>query len=206
VKFQPFKTIAIKCESTFKEKKSVFIAKVFPVSSETEVDKILEGIKKEFYNASHRCYAYKLLNGKVKFSDAGEPSGTAGIRILNAIDHHQLLDCLIVVIRYYGGIKLGVGPLGKAYYAAAIAVLSNSKIITKQPYYHAELNFHISQLDKIMGLVHSHKIKVLETDYDADVKIKCLVSVNSLEAIKQSTLELFHGDIVFHVGGSIIYK
>lgn len=206
MKIQSFKTIAENCEYTFKEKKSLFTARTFPVCSESEIDEILEGIKKEFYDASHRCYAYKLFNGKNKFSDAGEPSGTAGIRILNAIDHYELLDCLVVVIRYFGGTKLGVGPLGKAYYTAAISALSKTRIITKQPFHLAELNINISQLDKIMGLLHSNEIKILETDYDNNVRIKCLIPVNYLETFKQSILELLRGNIEIHIDESITYE
>jgi len=88
MKIQPYKTLKSYNESELKERKSVFLAKAYPVNNEDEVNNLLYNLKKEYYDATHRCYAYRLLSGKSKFSDAGEPSGTAGIRILNAIDHY----------------------------------------------------------------------------------------------------------------------
>ena len=100
-------------EASIKEKGSVFTGKAYFMSNSQDCIAKLNEIKKEFYDATHHCYCYKLNTGEIKYSDNGEPSGTAGIRILNAIEHFILTDMLVVVIRYFGGTKLGVGPLVK---------------------------------------------------------------------------------------------
>lgn len=206
MKIQPYKTLKSYNESERKEKKSIFLTKAYPVSNEDEVNNILNDLKKKYYDASHRCYAYRLLSGKSKFSDAGEPSGTAGIRILNSIDHHELQDCLLVVIRYFGGTKLGVGPLGKAYYAAADQALAESNIITKKPYLKAEIKLPISSFDKLNRVLTSNKIKVTETAYDAETSIKCLIPFELVEEIKTKISERLKSKVDFLTNDEIFYK
>lgn len=133
-KSQIINTIKVLTEFRFKEKGSLFIGQAFPVESEDEFFETLNNIKKEFYDATHHCYAFKLFDDKFKYSDDGEPSGTAGIRILNAIQHFDLVNVGVVSIRYYGGTKLGVGPLGKSYYFSAAETLKTAKIFQKEKY------------------------------------------------------------------------
>jgi len=206
MKIQPYKTLKSFNESELKEKKSIFLAKAYPVSNEDEVDNILNDLKKKYYDASHRCYAYRLLSGKSKFSDAGEPSGTAGIRILNAIDHYELQDCLLVVIRYFGGTKLGIGPLGKAYYSAAIQVISESNIITEKPYIQAEIKLAISSFDKLNRVLASNQIKVAEIVYDSEISLKCLIPSELFEKVKAKITKMFKGQVVLSVNDEIFFK
>jgi len=91
--------------------KSNFIAQVYPVSSEIEVKELISEVKKKYYDASHHCFAFKFADGTFRYSDAGEPNGSAGVRIMNAIDHFKLSNQLLIVSRIFGGVKLGVGPL-----------------------------------------------------------------------------------------------
>ena len=133
-KIENYKTIGSFNETTLKEKSSVFNAQAYPVENEEDALQIVEKTKKKYYDATHHCYAYKLTGNKIKYSDAGEPSGTAGIRILNAINHFNMQNILVIVIRYFGGTKLGVGPLGKAYYNSVIQTLKSSRIIEKKAY------------------------------------------------------------------------
>ncbi len=206
MKIQSYKTLKSHYESEVKEKKSIFLAEAYPVSIENEVEKILNDLKKKYYDASHRCYAYRLIIGKSKFADAGEPSGTAGIRILNAIDHFEIHDCLLVVIRYFGGTKLGVGPLGKAYYNAASDVLSKAEIITMKPHYMAELMASISSSERLLGFLYSNNIKIVETNYDLKVKIKCLIPVDDYESISKKITELLAGNLSIAVKDKILFK
>lgn len=206
MKIQPYKTLKNNCESEVKEKKSIFLAKAYPVSIEDEVEKILNNLKKKYYDATHRCYAYRLISGKSKFSDAGEPSGTAGIRILNAIVHYEIQDCLLVVIRYFGGTKLGVGPLGKAYFTAACDVLSKAEIITMKPQYMVELIASISSSEKLLGLLYSNNIKIVETNYDSIVKINCLIPIDDYESISKKITELLAGNLSIVVKDKILFK
>src|SRR3972149_2383148 len=175
MKIHSYKTPKSHSKYELKEKKSIFLANAYPVNSEDEVNDLLNNLNKKYYDASHQCHAYRLLSGKSKFSDAGEPSGTAGIRILNAIDHFELQDCLVAVVRYFGGTKLGIGPLGKAYYSAANQVLSVSNIIIKKPHFQVELKLAISSFDKLNGVLASNQIKVVSTVYDSEISLKCLI-------------------------------
>ena len=206
MKIQPYKTLNSYNESELKDRKSVFLAKAYPVNNEDEVNNLLYNLKKEYYDATHRCYAYRLLSGKSKFSDAGEPSGTAGIRILNAIDHYELQDCLVIVIRYFGGTKLGIGPLGKAYYSATVQVLSKSTIITKKPYLQAEINIAISSFDKLRRVLASNQIKVMETIFNSEIKLKCLIPFEIVEKIKLNLAEILKGEVDIIINAEILFK
>jgi uncharacterized YigZ family protein len=201
-----YKTIKVTSEIELTEKKSVFLAKAYSVSAQNDVDRILKDMKKQYYDASHRCYAYKLLSGKSKFSDAGEPTGTAGIRIMNAIDHFELKDCLAVVIRYFGGTKLGVGSLGKAYYSAAFEVLAKSRIITKKPYIIAEIISDISSLDKVNRILIANQGIITETIYDPEIKLKCLIPIDLLVKIKSKIGEILKGKEVISTEDGIVFR
>ena len=109
-------------------KKSKFISKLYYVNSTEEINDILENLKKEYKKATHICYAYSV-NGKEKAYDDKEPSHTAGLPILNMIHMKNLNNVLIVVIRYFGGVKLGAGPLTRAYLTSASEVIKQSKKI-----------------------------------------------------------------------------
>ena len=121
------KTIIKDSEFRFKEKGSVFIGLSFPINSEEDAESFLLSVRKKYYDATHHCYSYKLTDGTFKYSDAGEPNGTAGIRIYNAQNHFDLTGILTIIVRYFGGVKLGVGPLGKAYYETAYQNLKSSE-------------------------------------------------------------------------------
>ncbi len=205
MKIQVYKTIRHSHELELKEKKSVFLAKVYPVNNESEADNILTDLKKKYHDASHHCYAYRLISGKSKFSDAGEPSGTAGIRILNAIDHYEFQNCLVVIIRYFGGTKLGIGPLGKAYYSSAVNVLSKTESIIKQLHYQIELRINIKNIDKLISFLYSNKIKVEQIEYDLEVKINCLFPVESYESLRNKIIDSFREIASFSKKDEIIF-
>jgi len=206
MKIQPYKTLNSPNESELKEKRSIFLAKAYPVGNQDDIKNLMNDLKKRYYDASHRCNAYRLRSGNSKFSDAGEPSGTAGIRILNAIDHYELQDCLVAVIRYFGGTKMGVSLLGKTYYSAATKVLSESDIITKKPYAYAELKLTISSLDKLTPILVYNQIKVKETTYGAEVRLKCLIPFELVKNIKDRILEMFKGEVVFLTKDEIFFE
>lgn len=122
---------AIKTESCFvtEVKRSKFIANSFLVSSEQDTAQKLQSIRKKYADASHNCYAYILSNGNSKTSDDKEPSKTAGYPIFEAIKGKNLSDTMVIVTRYFGGVKLGTGGLARAYKDAATAVLEQSGIV-----------------------------------------------------------------------------
>lgn len=128
-----YRSIASESRGLFKDNGSRFIAHAYPVETEEEVKQIVAALKKEYYDARHHCYAYRLGHTGEKFraSDDGEPSGSSGRPILGQIDSNGLSDILIVVVRYFGGIKLGIPGLIRAYKTSSADAISNAQIITK---------------------------------------------------------------------------
>lgn len=199
------KTIEHKNEITSVINKSSFIAQVYPILSENDVKENLSGAKKKYYDASHHCYAFKLANGTNRYSDAGEPNGTAGLRIQNAIDHFGLSNQLVIVSRIFGGVKLGVGPLGKAYYQSAFEVINNSNIIIKSLFQKATISIEHDQVSYIHRILRNHKSIIEQTDYHDSIKLTCLLKSSEIQAIAdkisdygKNTISLtFHSETVY---------
>lgn len=192
-------------ESKFKEKGSQFIGLAYPLNSEEEFSAILTEVKKRYYDASHHCYAYRLLDNIFKYSDAGEPSGTAGIRILNAIDHFNLLNVLVIVVRYFGGTKLGIGPLGKAYYHSAEITLNTSEKIKKTAYkkifVSADFSF-TSLLHKSFG---DYEMKIIKTAYNENAGFNCYIKPKLLIDFIKALTEKTKGSVIIKPGNKIFY-
>lgn len=160
------KTIKSKTESKFKEKGSLFEGYAYPVSSSEEAENILSEIKKKYYDATHHCFAYQIMDENPRYSDDGEPSGTAGIRILNAINHFELVNVLVVSVRYYGGTKLGVGPLGKAYYKSAFDTLSLASVLTKRKFLKAKITYDFDLTSKVHHLLSMNTTNILDNTFE----------------------------------------
>lgn len=182
-------------KSNFKEKGSEFIAHVYPVEDQESCAKILESIKKKFYDAAHHCYAYKLLNEIQKYSDDGEPSGTAGIRILNAIDHFNLTNLLVVVTRYFGGTKLGVGPLGKAYYSSAFNVLEEAKHSKKELVEKLIVKMDFSLVSQLYRIAANYKAKVNSSEFETDALYEIIINPNFIDAFNNELNDATNGKI-----------
>jgi uncharacterized YigZ family protein len=170
-KILSYTTIKSKSELKYKEKGSIFTAFVHSINSIVDFDEILHSYRKEFYDAVHHCSAYKLIDGSFKYSDDGEPQGTAGIRIYNAIEHSGLNNCATIVVRYFGGVKLGTGPLGKAYYETALEALKNSEKITL---YRFE-RFLFSAPYELSSFLYRHltreQVKINGSDYSNGINL-----------------------------------
>lgn len=186
--------------------KSSFIAQVYPVFSESDAKEYLAKAKKKYYDASHHCYAFKLADGTVRYSDAGEPNGTAGIRIQNSIEHFNLSNQLIIVSRIFGGIKLGVGPLGKAYYQSAYQVVTDSKISTKQLFHKATICAIYDHISSIHRILSNHHSLVEESDYADSIKLTCLLKSTEIESIKKKISDLGKNEIVITIHGETVYR
>jgi uncharacterized YigZ family protein len=206
---EEIKTIKKSAEVKFKEKGSLFLSKSFNISDIRSADEILNKLKKEYFDATHHCYAYRLNSGNaannLKYSDAGEPSGTAGIRILNAIDHFELKDCLIVVIRYFGGSKLGVGPLGKAYYNSAFNVIKSSDLVIKKPFREITLSCAFTHLNLIHRTLESYNSRLINTLYGDNVKFTYMADANKTGNIKSDLIEASQNQITVSINDTIIY-
>ncbi len=192
-------------KSNFKEKGSEFIAHVYPVEDLESCAKILESIKKKFYDAAHHCYAYKLLNEIQKYSDDGEPSGTAGIRILNAIDHFNLTNLLVVVTRYFGGTKLGVGPLGKAYYSSAFNVLEEAKHSKKELVEKLIVKMDFSLVSQLYRIAANYKAKVNSSEFETDALYEIIINPNFIDAFNNELNDATNGKIEVKSKGMQFY-
>ena len=159
------------------EKKSVFIADVLPVHDEADTTAFMDSVKKRYWDASHHCYAYVLkgIPEVKKFSDAGEPSGTAGKPILDVIEGNHLEDVMIIVTRYFGGTLLGTGGLVRAYQSAAKEGISNSIILDKHD---GELLTYVFDYDfygKIQKFAEKEDISIMNPEFTDKIKIKLAV-------------------------------
>lgn len=169
------KTLSSLIEFKLKEKGSLFHAISIPMESEESAGQFLNKIRKEYYDATHHCYSYKFHDGHFKYSDDGEPSGTAGIRIYNAQIHFNLTDILTVVIRYFGGTKLGVGPLGKAYYDSAIGSIQEEKIVEKILYQQIKIEYDFSLSKAVHYLISKYRIIISESLFNTTPQIIGLI-------------------------------
>lgn len=163
-------------EGLYKDKGSRFIAYAYPVSSESEVKPLVDALKKEHHAAKHHCYAYRLGATREVFrtNDDGEPSGTAGKPILAAIDSAGLSDTLVVVVRYFGGILLGVPGLIQAYRTAAEDALATAPKVEKFATAPFELEFVYEQMNTVMKVLkQSSGVTIKEQKFD----LQCLVKV-----------------------------
>ena len=200
------KTIDEFKESTLVEKKSSFIARVYPTDSEEKAKDYLAEVKKKYHDASHHCYAFKFTDGNFRYSDAGEPSGSAGIRILNAIEHFDLINILVIVTRYFGGLKLGVGPLGKAYYLAAYEVLKKSSIISKQLFQKCIIKSDFENISSVHRILAKKNSKILESNYEEKVKLICLINVEEIDEIVNLLREISKSKATFNPLTEFIYS
>ncbi|GKH32319.1 YigZ family protein [Faecalicatena contorta] len=195
VKPMNYKTVYQGASAEIVEKKSRFIADVFPVSSAEETTEYLEKVKKQYWDARHHCWAYVIgvENVQERCSDDGEPSGTAGKPILEVIRGQGLHNVLIVVTRYFGGTLLGTGGLVRAYTAASREGLSHSKIITRIYGFKLKISTDYTGLGKIQYLLAQKNIPLLDTAYTDSVDITALVSQEEEKHITKEIIEGTNG-------------
>lgn len=193
------KTISSFSEFKLKEKGSVFIAQVYPVISVEEAEQTLSIIKKKYFDAAHHCFAYRLTDNKERYSDDGEPSGTAGVRILNAIEHYDLINITVAVIRYFGGTKLGVGPLGKTYYQSAFEVLKQSEIIEKNLFKKIKITYNYEQTSKIHYYISKYNAKNIVSKFDDKPFIECLIELDKIDSMITELIEVTGNKIKINI-------
>ena len=168
-----YKTIAQKSEGTYTEKRSKFLAFAHPVETLDQIKELIEGYKKKYYDARHVCYAYMLGADRATFraNDDGEPSSTAGKPILGQINSKELTNILVVVIRYFGGVKLGTSGLIIAYKEATIAALSNANVIEKQVEELISYTFPYVMMNSVMKVVKELNHQIVSQTYDQTCQI-----------------------------------
>lgn len=181
-----YKTIKSLAEGTYSEKRSKFLAFAIPVSSLDEVKQYVAEYQKKYYDARHCCYAYMLGHERLDFraNDNGEPSGTAGKPILGQINSNELTNILIIVVRYFGGIKLGTSGLIVAYKAAAAEAIAAAEIIEKTVDEDIVFSFEYPFMNDVMRIVKEENPEIVSQGYDTDCVMTLRIRKDSMPKLK----------------------
>ncbi len=177
-----FKTIKENVCEEIIEKKSRFISNCFYIESVDEAEDIIKNIRKKYYDSKHNCFAYNITkSNKVikKFSDDGEPAGTAGLAIMNVIEKKELSNIIIVVTRYFGGILLGTGGLVRAYSEAALKSIKQSGIISIENGLEVLIELEYKELENLKYYCRTNNININEIKYEEN--INCIIEANEKE-------------------------
>jgi len=187
-----YKTTTAVAEGLYKEKGSKFIAKVFHVETEEQIKLAMALVKKEFYDARHHCYAYRINpeNEQFRSSDDGEPSGTAGKPILNQLLSFELYNVLAVVVRYFGGTKLGVSGLINAYKSATRDAISQSEIKTRYIFRDLTLQFDYSLMNSVMRIIKEEHLEVSERKQELTCTFTIKIKKNDLDKVRNRLVKI----------------
>jgi uncharacterized YigZ family protein len=182
-----FKTIQFPSEGQFKDKGSRFLAFAYPVISELEIKEKLNALRKEYFDARHHCFAWTLGAEKRQFraSDDGEPNHSAGDPILGQIRSRELTNALVVVVRYFGGVKLGVSGLINAYKTAAEEALNNATIIETDVTEKMKLNYDYQATPELMRLVKDFNLSIQSQSFNE----RCEMSIEYKLILKEELIE-----------------
>ncbi|WP_353077746.1 YigZ family protein [Flavobacterium sp.] len=193
-----YKTIEISVENIlFKEKNSKFFGFAFPVTSEIEVKTHLENLKAEHFSARHWCYAYQIGTENIKFraNDDGEPSNSAGMPIYGQIQSFDITNVLVVVVRYFGGVKLGVGGLISAYKTSAQLTLNEANIIEKTIDKHFKITFDYKNMNKVMRIIKEKNIQIINQKMELNCEIEIATRKKNAKEIVDIFTALFEIEI-----------
>ena len=185
-------------ESVFSElkiSKSLFITGAYPFRNQLEIPDLLNNVRKRYHDASHHPYAFRagLSKNSFRTSDDGEPSGTSGKPILEAIDKYRLTDILVVVTRYFGGIKLGTGGLRRAYFTAADECLIKSKVTEKFLTEFFVLSFEYKYMNQVMRMIEDLEAKIIENNSGESCLLKIESRLSKSEKIKDEFIRFTNG-------------
>lgn len=189
---EPYLILISGGEAETELKKSRFIAHLQPVETEAQAQEFINSIKKKFYDARHNCYAYVLGKDadRVKYSDDGEPSQTAGLPIFNVLKESGVRNCCIVVTRYFGGTLLGAGPLARMYAEAAKLGIEASETAWMKYGVEAKIESDYPNGEKIKRYLDKEGVSVLDTLYSANVTTVIRTGLEKFEAISQGITSL----------------
>ncbi len=181
-----YKTIASLSEGIYSEKRSKFLAFAIPVRTVDDVKQYVAEYQKKYYDARHVCYAYMLGYQRLEFraNDNGEPSGTAGKPIFGQINSNELTDILIIVVRYFGGVKLGTSGLIVAYKLAAAEAISNAEIIEKTVDEEVAFMFEYPFMNDVMRIVKEEEPEIVSQGYDIDCSMTLRIRKDSMPKLK----------------------
>lgn len=181
-----YRTITSPSEAIFKEKMSKFLSFAHPISGADEAKAIIAQYQKKYFDARHVCWAYMIGAARTDFlsSDNGEPSGTAGKPILGQINSFGLTDIVIVVVRYFGGIKLGTSGLIAAYREAARMALNEASIEERHVMEYIEFTFPYQAMNDVMKLTKTPGIAIVERQFDNSCRMKVAVRLDDYNSLK----------------------
>jgi len=190
-----YKSIAGASEGLFKDNGSRFIALAYPIESEEEVKTLVSDLRKKYHDARHHCYAYRIgLEGGIwRASDDGEPAGSAGRPILGQIDSAGLSDILVVVVRYFGGIKLGIPGLIRAYKSSTSDALQNATVVEKTAGSWYSIGFDYSKMQEVMKIVKDMDLPQRAQDFATE----CRMEVRIRRSVESSFLERIEKIVTF---------
>ncbi|MFC7774128.1 IMPACT family protein [Flavobacterium sp. GCM10027622] len=193
-----YKTIAeASPETLYKEKNSKFFGFAFPITTEEEVKIHIDQLKKEHFSARHWCYAYQLGTTKIQYrvNDDGEPNNSAGMPIYGQIQSFDVTNILIVVVRYFGGVKLGVGGLISAYRESAKMALEASSIIEKTIDVHFKITFDYKNMNKVMRVIKEKNLNIVSQNMNENCQIEIATRKKNAETVFDIFTNLFEVDI-----------
>lgn len=181
-----YKTIKDKSEGTYTELRSKFLAFAHPVSTVEEAMALVEQYQKKYYDARHVCWSYMIGADRETFrsNDNGEPSGTAGKPILGQINSNELTDIIILVVRYFGGVKLGTSGLIVAYRTAAAEAIAAATIEERQVEATYDFSFEYPLMTAVMKVVRDMNARILEQSYDMDCRMSVSIRKGLLDELK----------------------
>jgi len=191
-------TLSSKSEGKYNEKGSTFSALAIPLSDVAEVKTNLHQLKKQFPDASHICYGYRVKeNDRLDefATDAGEPKGSSGIPILNVLKRKHLVNVVIFVIRYFGGSKLGIPGLINAYGTAAEKTIENAKVKKWVQLKRISFVYIYNLQNKVDSVLQKFKVKIINTNFGASIQVNLEVEVEKTEALAQELSEISNGVI-----------
>lgn len=189
-----YKTIAAASEEVlYKEKNSKFFGYAFPVTTEEEIKEILERLRKEHFSARHWCYAYQIGTEKIQYraNDDGEPNNSAGMPIFGQIQSFEVTNVLVVVVRYFGGVKLGVGGLISAYKIAAQMALENSEIVERTIDKHFIISFGYANMNKVMRIIKEKNLQIVSQKMEMDCEIEISIRKKNVQNLLDTFENLY---------------
>lgn len=188
-----FKTINSNDECELVEKKSKFIASIFRVNSIDEAESLIKDTKKKYYDARHNCYAYSVIEDEKiinRFSDDGEPSGTAGGPMLNILTGNNITNTLVIVTRYFGGILLGTGGLVRAYSDVTKNVIEKVGTVEQEIGYRVKFEVTYSEFEKLKYYLNRQNISIIDTEYFENIVLIADMSKYKYNDMKNNELNL----------------
>ncbi len=190
-----YRSIFEKVKTEFTEKRSRFVGIAMPVSSEEDAACFIASLKKGNYNARHIAFAYRLANGVERYSDDGEPQGTAGQPILHVLQSQELQNICVAVIRYFGGILLGTGGLARAYSQSASRTLTFARFVRFRPRRILSAKMSYDWYGKVLRCVENHGGVVTDTAYAEDVVVTLQIAPESAESLMTALRDLTGGKV-----------